>query len=67
MYTCVQVTKEEVDLFKERKRIPSFQLMAKVIHQEEISEFTYILSLNGAKEPINRLLLVVEPSKNIGR
>ncbi len=51
--------KAEVDSFAPGSSIPSFQLTAKVLNQQQAQKLKYLLRLNGAKEPNNKFLVEV--------
>ncbi len=53
-----------MDSFKPRTSVPSLQLKAKVLRNEEVQDLAYVLTLIGAKEPKNKLLVEVEPPEN---
>ncbi len=55
-----------MDSFKPHTSVPSLQLKAKVLRNEEVQDLAYVLTLIGAKEPQNKLLVEasVEPPEN---
>ncbi len=48
-----------MDSFAPHRSIPSLQLKAKVLNQQQASELEYWLTLNGAREPNNQFLVEV--------
>ncbi len=49
-----------MDSFEPDTNIPSLQLKAKVLNQQQVQELEYVLKLKGAKKPKNELLVEVE-------
>ncbi len=51
--------KAEVDSFAPGRSIPSLQLKAEVLNQQQAQKLEYLLRLNGAREPKNKFLVEV--------
>ena len=50
-----------MDSFNPGQRIPSLQLRAKPVRNENIPELLYEINLQGAREPNNVMLIEIEP------
>ena len=56
----LKITKEQVDSFKPRRRIPSCQLTAEWTKESKPSRLIHQVLLKGAKEPSNYLRIVLD-------
>ena len=63
--TTSQLPQRRVDSFKRGKRIPSIQLKATLPQDQRkpIPERSYVVTLQGAREPFNKMVIEIDPFK----
>ena len=59
-FTVLQITKEEVDSFKPKQRIPSCQLTAGWTKENKPSQLVYKVTLEGVRVPSNYFHIVLD-------
>jgi len=62
----LQITKEDVDSYKPKQRIPSCQLRAEWTEQSQPLQLTHKVILEGAKEPYNYFRIVLDSIPSAG-